>query len=61
MNQWDSCVFEPAVAIIEAVLRGEKPEQKPLNESVENKKFSDSSNEERHFCDVNFYIKFLIF
>ncbi|XP_012341648.1 tRNA dimethylallyltransferase [Apis florea] len=52
VNQWNSCVYEPAVAIIEAVLRGEKPEQKPLNESVENKKFSDSSNEERQYCDI---------
>lgn len=47
-------MYEPAVAIIEAVLRGEKPEQRPLNESVENQKFTDSSNDERHYCDVRF-------
>ncbi|XP_043594693.1 tRNA dimethylallyltransferase isoform X2 [Bombus pyrosoma] len=52
LDQWNSCVYEPAVAIIEAVLRGEKPTQKPLNETVENEKFTDSSNEERHYCDI---------
>ncbi|XP_071873478.1 tRNA dimethylallyltransferase isoform X2 [Bombus fervidus] len=52
LDQWNSHVYEPAVAIIEAVLRGEKPIQKPLNETVENEKVSDSSNEERHYCDI---------
>ncbi|XP_033206717.2 tRNA dimethylallyltransferase isoform X1 [Bombus vancouverensis nearcticus] len=52
LDQWNSCVYEPAVAIIEAVLRGEKPVQKPLNETVENEKFTDSSNEERHYCRI---------
>lgn len=60
LDQWNSCVYEPAVAIIEAVLRGEKPTQKPLNETVENEKFTDSSNEERHYCDVKFFLIFLI-
>ncbi|XP_017793296.1 PREDICTED: tRNA dimethylallyltransferase, mitochondrial, partial [Habropoda laboriosa] len=52
VNEWNSCVYEPAVEIIETILRGEKPEQTPLNETVENHKFSDASNEERHYCSV---------
>lgn len=52
-------MYEPAVAIIEAVLRGEKPTQKPLNETVENEKFTDNSNEERHYCDVKIFFIFL--
>jgi hypothetical protein len=42
------------------VLRGEKPIQKPLNETVENEKVNDSSNEERHYCDVKFFLIFII-
>lgn len=60
LDQWNSCVYEPALAIIEAVLRGEKPVQKPLNETVENEKFTDSSNEERHYCRVKFFLISLI-
>ncbi|CAK9814311.1 tRNA dimethylallyltransferase [Anthophora plagiata] len=52
ISKWNNCVYEPAVTIIETILRGEKPEQKPINESVENQKFNDSSNEEKHFCDI---------
>ncbi|XP_076242789.1 tRNA dimethylallyltransferase [Calliopsis andreniformis] len=52
LKEWNSSVYEPAVAIVEAVLRGEKPEQKPLNESVDNVKVTDSSNEESHYCDI---------
>nr|XP_034176165.1 tRNA dimethylallyltransferase isoform X1 [Osmia lignaria] len=52
VDRWDSCVYEPAVAILEAVLRGKKPEQKPLNETIEDQKLTDSSNEESHYCDV---------
>ncbi|KAK1136795.1 hypothetical protein K0M31_001331 [Melipona bicolor] len=54
VDQWNSRVYEPAVAIIEAVLKGEKPEQKPVNETgpVENKIFHDSSNAEKYYCDI---------
>ncbi|XP_017881069.1 tRNA dimethylallyltransferase-like [Ceratina calcarata] len=52
LSQWNARVYDPAIAIIEAVLRGEKPEQKPLNEIVQDKKWTDSSNEETHFCEV---------
>lgn len=65
MDQWNSRVYEPAVAIIEAILKGEKPEQKPVNETftgpVENQIFHDSSNAEKYYCDVNFCIILSIF
>ncbi|XP_012138614.2 bHLH transcription factor Myc isoform X2 [Megachile rotundata] len=51
IDKWTTSVYEPAVAIIEAVLKGEKPEQKPLNENIQNEKHTDSSNEEAHYCD----------
>ncbi|XP_076291940.1 tRNA dimethylallyltransferase [Lasioglossum baleicum] len=52
VKNWDTAVYEKAVSIVEAILRGEKPEQKPLNESVVDSKVTDSSNEELHYCDV---------
>lgn len=52
VDQWNSCVLEPAIAIIEAALRGEKPERTPFNETVEDRKSNDSSNEEKHYCDI---------
>lgn len=52
VDQWDNCVYEPAVGIVEAFLKGEKPAQKPMNESVDNVKVTDSSNEECHYCEI---------
>nr|XP_031828956.1 tRNA dimethylallyltransferase isoform X2 [Nomia melanderi] len=52
LNAWNSCVYEKAVAIVEASLRGEKPEQKPVNEFVIDVKNTDSSNEECRYCDI---------
>ncbi|XP_076648271.1 tRNA dimethylallyltransferase isoform X2 [Halictus rubicundus] len=52
VNNWDTLVYEKAVSIIEAILNGGKPEQKPVNESVVNSKVTDSSNEEVHYCDI---------
>ncbi|KZC13841.1 tRNA dimethylallyltransferase, mitochondrial, partial [Dufourea novaeangliae] len=52
LDKWDSSVYEQAVKIVEATLRGEEPLQKPLNESVTNQKLTDSSNEECYHCDV---------
>ncbi|XP_043264832.1 tRNA dimethylallyltransferase isoform X2 [Colletes gigas] len=53
LDEWNSCVYEPAVKIIDAILRGEKPSQIPINEeSVNSKKVSDASNEESHYCDI---------
>lgn len=47
-------MYEPAVGIVEAFLKGEKPAQKPMNESVDNVKVTDSSNEECHYCEVSY-------
>lgn len=52
LDQWNINTYEPAVAIIDAVLRGLTPLQQPMNELIENKKVSDSSNEESHYCEV---------
>ncbi|XP_053982147.1 tRNA dimethylallyltransferase isoform X2 [Hylaeus volcanicus] len=52
LDNWNSSVLEPAVAIIDAVLRREQPTQKPLNGTADTEKVTDSSNEERHYCDV---------
>ncbi|XP_017753987.1 PREDICTED: tRNA dimethylallyltransferase, mitochondrial-like [Eufriesea mexicana] len=51
-NEWNDKVYEPAVTIIEAALKGEKPTQKPINEVVTEQKYTDSSNEENHYCKV---------
>ncbi|XP_076167935.1 tRNA dimethylallyltransferase isoform X2 [Ptiloglossa arizonensis] len=52
LNQWNSCVHDPAMAIIDATLRGEEPVQKPMNQSaIDYIKVTDSSNEETHYCD----------
>lgn len=60
LNAWNSCVYEKAVIIVEAALRGEKSEQKPVNESIVDVKNTDSSNEECHYCDASTLI-FTIF
>ncbi|KAK2578470.1 hypothetical protein KPH14_011639 [Odynerus spinipes] len=52
LAQWESNVFDKAVSIVSATLRGEKPEEKPLNENIENQKITDSSNEVQHYCEV---------
>lgn len=52
VTKWDSRVLEPAVAIISAIMRGEKPEQRPLNEDFENQKTTDSSTNTYHYCEV---------
>ncbi|XP_029173259.1 tRNA dimethylallyltransferase isoform X1 [Nylanderia fulva] len=50
--KWDSRVLEPSVAIVSAIMRGEKPEQRPLNENFENQKTTDSSTNTYHYCEV---------
>ncbi|KMQ97935.1 trna mitochondrial [Lasius niger] len=52
VTKWDSRVLEPAVAIISAIMRGEKPEQRPLNEDFENQKTTDSSTNTYHYCEI---------
>lgn len=52
VTEWDTRVLEPAVAIVSAILRGEKPEQRPLNENVENQKTTDSSTNECNYCEI---------
>lgn len=52
VEEWNARVLEPAATIVEARLKGEKPSQRPLNENVDCEKFSDSSNEESHWCKV---------
>nr|XP_033324486.1 tRNA dimethylallyltransferase [Megalopta genalis] len=52
VKNWEHSVYGKAVSIVEAILRGEKPEQAAANESIENIKTTDSSNEECHYCDV---------
>ncbi|RLU19149.1 hypothetical protein DMN91_009507 [Ooceraea biroi] len=52
VTKWDSRVLEPAAAIISAILRGEKPKQRPLNENIENQKITDSSTNVYNYCEV---------
>lgn len=52
VTKWDSCILEPAVAIISALMRGEKPEQRPLNENFQNQKTTDSSTNTHRYCEV---------
>ncbi|XP_043677735.1 tRNA dimethylallyltransferase [Vespula pensylvanica] len=52
LAQWKSNVFDKAVSIISAILQGEKPEEKPINENIENQKNTDSSNEMQRYCEV---------
>ncbi|XP_076671668.1 tRNA dimethylallyltransferase isoform X4 [Andrena cerasifolii] len=52
LDQWNTNTYEPAVAILDAAFRGLPPLQQPMNELIENKKLSDSSNEESHYCEV---------
>ncbi|XP_012230544.1 tRNA dimethylallyltransferase isoform X2 [Linepithema humile] len=52
VTKWDCCVLEPAAAIVSAILRGEKPEQRPLNENIENQKITDSSTNIYNYCEV---------
>ncbi|XP_078047163.1 tRNA dimethylallyltransferase [Augochlora pura] len=52
MKIWETSVYKKAVSIVEAVLRGEKPEQTAVNESIANIKITDSSNEECRYCDI---------
>lgn len=57
VNEWNDKVYEPAVAIIEAALKGEEPTQKSINELVTEEKRTDSSNEENRYCEVNFSMR----
>ncbi|XP_015123530.1 tRNA dimethylallyltransferase [Diachasma alloeum] len=52
IDEWDTKVLKPAIEIVDAKLRGEKPAQKPINENIENEKCTDSSNEEAHWCEI---------
>ncbi|KAM0733617.1 tRNA dimethylallyltransferase [Formica fusca] len=52
VTKWDSRVLEPAEEIVSAIIRGEKPEQRPLNEDFENQKTTDSSTNTYHYCEV---------
>ncbi|KAF7412113.1 hypothetical protein HZH66_001009 [Vespula vulgaris] len=52
LTQWKSNVFDKAVSIISAILQGEKPEEKPINENIENQKNTDSSNEMQRYCEI---------
>ncbi|XP_032681041.1 tRNA dimethylallyltransferase [Odontomachus brunneus] len=52
VTNWDSCVLEPSVAIISAIMRGEKPEQRPLvHEVIEDQKYGDYNEIEHNFCE----------
>lgn len=60
MTNWNSCVLEPSVAIISAIMRGEKPEQRPLlNEDIEDHKYSDYNKMEYNYCEVIFISYFV--
>ncbi|KAL6421688.1 hypothetical protein ACFW04_010928 [Cataglyphis niger] len=52
VRKWDSHVLKPAEDIISAIMRGEKPKQRPLNEDFENQKTTDSSTNTYHYCEV---------
>ncbi|XP_014607480.1 PREDICTED: tRNA dimethylallyltransferase, mitochondrial isoform X2 [Polistes canadensis] len=52
LTQWESTVYDKAVSIISAVLRGEKPEERPINENIKDQKTSDSSNEFQNYCEI---------
>lgn len=52
VTKWDSCVLEPAIDIVSAILRDEKPEQRPLNENIENQKVTDCSTNTYNYCEV---------
>ncbi|XP_074099505.1 tRNA dimethylallyltransferase isoform X2 [Cotesia typhae] len=52
IEEWNSKVLESAIEIINAKLRGDVHTQKPLNGSSLDEKFSDSSNEESHWCEI---------
>ncbi|XP_012282935.1 tRNA dimethylallyltransferase isoform X2 [Orussus abietinus] len=52
VDQWNGKVLEPAIAIVSARLRNETPSQSPVNENVKNVKANDSSNEEKHTCEI---------
>ncbi|XP_043498979.1 tRNA dimethylallyltransferase [Polistes fuscatus] len=52
LTQWESNVYGKAVSILSAVLRGEKPEERPINENIEDQKTSDSSNEVQNYCEI---------
>lgn len=53
LTQWESNVFNKAVSIISAILQGEEPKEKPVNENIESQKNTDSSNEVQHYCEVS--------
>lgn len=59
IEEWNSKVLESAIEIINAKLRGDVHTRKPLNGSSLDEKFSDSSNEESHWCEVK--IDFFVF
>ncbi|KAI4500677.1 hypothetical protein M0802_004269 [Mischocyttarus mexicanus] len=40
------------VSIISAVLRGDKPDEIPINENVKDLKTTDSSNEVQNYCEI---------
>ncbi|EFN89176.1 tRNA isopentenyltransferase, mitochondrial [Harpegnathos saltator] len=53
VSNWNSCILEPSVAIISAIMRGEKPEQRPLlSEDIEDQKYSDYNKMEYNYCEV---------
>ncbi|XP_043282975.1 tRNA dimethylallyltransferase isoform X2 [Venturia canescens] len=52
VEHWNSRVLEPAIAIVEAKLRNEEPNLRPLNENIDVGKGSDASNEESRWCET---------
>ncbi|XP_034951811.1 tRNA dimethylallyltransferase isoform X2 [Chelonus insularis] len=52
VEEWNSKVLEPAMAIIDANIKGDAPIQKSLNEDVQCWKSTDSSNEVTHWCET---------
>lgn len=52
LTEWKCNVFDKAVSIVSAILRGEEPEERPINEHIENQKITDSSNEVQQYCEV---------
>ena len=53
IDKWTSNVLDPAIEIISALLKEEKPKQKPMNDQIKNPKLTDNSNDDTYFCEVS--------
>lgn len=56
VEQWNEKVLKPAEEIVSAHVANRKPDQKPLNQIYEDKKTTDSSTDNAHFCEVTQFV-----